>query len=111
MNIENNHDMSKKYLSMYQLAENKNKTNTNEYKKNPKRIFIKTFIKLMIKLLDKYKETNNENDKFILKVIYQIISNINLKKIYHIYHNKIKNSNLIDKKILKYSKDNILTYI
>ena len=102
---------SKKYLSMYQLAENKNKTNTNEYKKNPKRIFIKTFIKLMIKLLDKYKETNNENDKFILKVIYQIISNINLKKIYHIYHNKFKNSNLIDKKILKYSKDNILTYI
>lgn len=104
MNIDSN-----KYLEIYRNTEQQKKTNTNEYDKHPKRIFIKTFIKLMKELISKYIELPN-ND-FILKVIYNVLSDIKSDKILYIHKNGFLNSNLIDKKVSEYSKDTILTYL
>lgn len=102
---------SNKYLELYKIVEEKNNLNLIEYEKNTKRLFIKNFIKLMRELIYKYEDSNAIQDEFMLKVIYNILSNIKLDKILYIYENEFINSSLIDEKILKYSKDNILTYL
>ena len=100
----------KAYIKTIQSIQTLKKINNNEYDKNPQRMFIKNFLKHLKTIIYNNKVTNKSN-KFILKIIFNIFSKINFKKIEFISKNKFENSNIIDKILLEYSNDTILTYL